>query len=150
MIYYILNKEVQEFLVKIKMLFLRSLEIFISSREINLCRLDTFHTMIVNRPVIFNRVPAFGLLWILLSTVAAIHKSQIDASCLYWLQIKNRRCQTWYFFLNKACGGFQEFITDFLCEFVHFMWHRLTLTLRIPQLEKFLLTQTELAYPLWT
>ena len=38
--YYILNKEIQEFLVKIKMLFLRSLEIFIASREINLCKLE--------------------------------------------------------------------------------------------------------------
>ena len=55
-IYYILNKEIQEFLVKIKMLFLRSLEIFISSREINLCRLDTFPTMVANRPVMYNRV----------------------------------------------------------------------------------------------
>ena len=65
-LYYILNKEIQEFLVSVKMLFLRSLEIFISSREINLCRLDTFPTMVPNRPVMFNRVPAFGLLWILL------------------------------------------------------------------------------------
>ena len=40
---YIFNKEIQEFLVKIKILFLRSLEIFISSREINLCRLDNGH-----------------------------------------------------------------------------------------------------------
>ena len=61
-IYYILNKEIQEFPVKIKMLFLRSLEIFISSREINLCRLDTFPTMVVNTPVMYNRVSAFGLL----------------------------------------------------------------------------------------
>ena len=37
-IYYILNREIQEFLVKIKMLLLRSLEVFISSKEINLCR----------------------------------------------------------------------------------------------------------------
>ena len=61
-IYYILNKEIQEFLVKIKMLFLRSLEIFISSREINLCRLDTFPTMVANRPVMYNRVLSFRLL----------------------------------------------------------------------------------------
>ena len=33
-LYYSLNKEIQELLVKIKMLFLRSLEIFISSRDI--------------------------------------------------------------------------------------------------------------------
>ena len=44
------------------MLFLRSPEIFISSWEINLCRLDTFPTMIANRPAMYNRVPAFGLL----------------------------------------------------------------------------------------
>ena len=59
---YILIKEIQTFLVKIKLLFLRSLERFISSREINLCRLDTFPTMVANRPVMYNRVPAFGLL----------------------------------------------------------------------------------------
>ena len=64
-IYYILNTEIQEFLVKIKMPFLRSLEIFISSREINLCRLDAFSTMVANKPVMYNRLPAFGLLWIL-------------------------------------------------------------------------------------
>ena len=58
-VYYILNKEIQEFLVKMKMLFLRNLEIFISSREINLCRLDTFPSMVANRPVMYNRVPAF-------------------------------------------------------------------------------------------
>ena len=61
-VYYILNKEIQEFLVNIKMLFLRSLEIFISSREINLCRLDTVPSMVANRPVMYKRVPAFGLL----------------------------------------------------------------------------------------
>ena len=61
-LYYILNKEIQEFLVKIKVLFLRRLDIFISSREISLCRLDTFPTMVLNRPVMYNRVPAFGLL----------------------------------------------------------------------------------------
>ena len=45
-IYYILNREIQEFLEK--KLFLRSLEVFISFREINLCRLDTFHVMVAN------------------------------------------------------------------------------------------------------
>ena len=69
-IYYILNKQIQEFLVKIKMLFLRSLQIFISSRdileaervslegqtrEINLCRLDTFPTMVAKRSFMYNR-----------------------------------------------------------------------------------------------
>ena len=58
-IYYILNKEIQEFLVKIKMLFLRSLEIFISSREINLCRLDTFPSMVANRPVMYRLLDYF-------------------------------------------------------------------------------------------
>ena len=51
-----------EFLVKIKMVFFRILEIFISSREINLYRLNTFLTMVANRPVMYNWVPAFGLL----------------------------------------------------------------------------------------
>ena len=41
--------EIQEFLVKIKMLFLRSLEVFISLQEINLCRLDTFPIMVANK-----------------------------------------------------------------------------------------------------
>ena len=62
LLYYILNKEIKEFLIKIKMFFLRSLEIFISSREINLCRLDTFPTMVASRSFMYNRVPAFGLL----------------------------------------------------------------------------------------
>ena len=44
----------QEFLVKIKMLFLKSLELFISSTEINLCRWDTFPTMVANRSVMYN------------------------------------------------------------------------------------------------
>ena len=58
-IYYILNKEIQEFLVNIKMLFLRCLEIFISSRKINLCRLETFPSMVANRPVMYNRVQLY-------------------------------------------------------------------------------------------
>ena len=41
------------------MLFLRSLKVFISSREINLCRLDTFPTMVANKSSMYNRVPAF-------------------------------------------------------------------------------------------
>ena len=78
-IYYILNKEIQEFLVKIKILFLGCLEIFISSREINLCRLDTFPSMVANRPVMYNRVLAFWTtLNSTLSAVAAIHTSQVD------------------------------------------------------------------------
>ena len=58
-IYYILNREIQEFLVKIKMLFLRSLKVFISSREINLCKLNTFLIMVANKSSMYNRVPAF-------------------------------------------------------------------------------------------
>ena len=80
-IYYILNKEIQEFLVKIKMVFLRSLEIYISSREINLCRLDTFPTMVANRPVMYNRVPAFGLLWILLCLQLQLYTPVIFFTC---------------------------------------------------------------------
>ena len=62
----------------------------------------------------------------------------MGTSCLYRLQIKkNRRCQKLYFF-NKACGVFQECRTDFLCEFVHVAWHRLTsLRLWISLLEMF-------------
>ena len=90
-LYYILNKEIQEFLVQIKMLFLKSLEIFISSREINLCRLETFSTMVAN-----SRLCATGYRLLdyfeFYSAVAAIHKSQIGTSCLYRLQIKNRCC----------------------------------------------------------
>ena len=58
-IYYILNREIQEFLVKIKMLFLRSLNVFISSREINLCKLDTFPIMAGNKSSMYNWVLAF-------------------------------------------------------------------------------------------
>ena len=119
-VYYILNKEIQEFLVKIKVLFLRSLEIFISSREINLCRLDTFPTMVANRLVMYNRVPAFGLLWILLSAVAAIHKSQIDASCLYWFQIKKKQTLSdIVFFLTKPVVFFRNVeLTFFVNSFI--------------------------------
>ena len=49
----------QEFLVKIKMPFLRGLEVFISSREVNLCRLDTFPIMVANKSSMYNRVQAF-------------------------------------------------------------------------------------------
>ena len=58
-IYYILNREIQEFLVKIEVLFLRILELFISPREINLCRLDTFTIMVENKSSMYNWVPAF-------------------------------------------------------------------------------------------
>ena len=74
-LYYILNKEIQEFLVNIKMLFLRHLEIFISYREINLCRLDTFRTMVAKRPIMYSWVPAFGLLWILLCLQLQLYTS---------------------------------------------------------------------------
>ena len=59
MLYYVLNLEIQEFLVKIKMLFLRSLEAFISSRELNLFWLDTFPIMVANKSSMYNRVLAF-------------------------------------------------------------------------------------------
>ena len=51
------------------------------------CRLDTFPTMVANRPVMYNRVPPFGLLNSTLSAGESIHKSQIGTSCLYQLQI---------------------------------------------------------------
>ena len=41
------------------MLFLRSLEVFISSKEINLCRLDTFPVIVANKSSMYNRVSAF-------------------------------------------------------------------------------------------
>ena len=41
------------------MLFLRSLELFISSRELNLCRLDTFPIIVANKSSMYNQVPAF-------------------------------------------------------------------------------------------
>ena len=52
-----------------------SQEIFISSREINLYRLDTFATMVANRPFMYNRVPAFWLLWILLCLQLQLYTS---------------------------------------------------------------------------
>ena len=58
-IYYSLNREIQEFLVKMKMLFLISLNVFISSREINLCKLDTFPIMVRIKSSMYNRVPTF-------------------------------------------------------------------------------------------
>ena len=69
-LYYILNREIQGFLVKIKMLFLKSLKLFISSKEINLCRLDTFR-MVANKSSMYTGYIA----------VAAIHKSQTDTRC---------------------------------------------------------------------
>ena len=41
------------------MLFLRSLKVFISSREINLCRLDTFPIMVASKSLMYKRVTAF-------------------------------------------------------------------------------------------
>ena len=41
------------------MLFLSSLKVFISSREINLGILDTFLIMVANESSMYNRVPAF-------------------------------------------------------------------------------------------
>ena len=41
------------------MLFFRSVKVFISSREINLCILDTFPIMVANKSSMYNRVPAF-------------------------------------------------------------------------------------------
>ena len=41
------------------MLFLRSLKVFIFSREINICRLDTFPIMVGNKSSMYNLVPAF-------------------------------------------------------------------------------------------
>ena len=121
LLYYTVDKEIHEFLVKIKLLFLRSLEIFISSREINLCRLDTFPTMVANRPVMYNRVQAFGLLWILLSAGAAIHKSQIDACCLYWLQINKQTLSDTVFFLTKPVVFFRsEELTFFVNSFISY------------------------------
>ena len=41
------------------MLFLRRLKVFISSREIQPCRLDTFSIMVTNKSSMYYRVPAF-------------------------------------------------------------------------------------------
>ena len=57
LLFYILNKEIQEFLVKIKVLFLRSLGRFISSRETNPRRLDTFPITVTQRSFMYNQVP---------------------------------------------------------------------------------------------
>ena len=99
LIYYILNKEIQEFLIKIKMLFLRCLERFISSREINPCRLDTFPIMVTNRPYVYDRVPGFGLLLIPL------------CSCSY-TQVSNRH-------ELPFCGKNKQ--TDAVSEMVNFI-----------------------------
>ena len=102
------------------MLFLRSLEIFISSREINLCRLDT-------SPYNGRKLSTTGyLLWDYFEFYSVCSCSYTQVSNRHELPLsiakKNRHCQTLYFF-NKACGVFQECRTDFLCEFVYFMWH---------------------------
>ena len=131
LLYYILNKEIQEFLVKIEMLFLRSLETFISYREISLCRLDTFPTTVANRPVMYNRLPAlcttgYRLLdYFEFYSVCTCSYTQVSNRHELPLSIANkqidavRRCN----FFSKVCGVFQECRTDFLCEFIHFMWN---------------------------
>ena len=88
------------------MLFLWSLEIFISSREINLCRLDTFPTMVANRPVMYNRVPAFGILWTLL--VCSCSYTQVSNRHELPLSIANKQTDAvrHCIFFNKACGVF--------------------------------------------
>ena len=61
-LYYILTKEIQEFLTKIKLVFLSKLKGFISSREINPCRLVTFSIAVTYRPYMYNLVPVQELL----------------------------------------------------------------------------------------
>ena len=120
--YYILNKEIQEFLVKIKMLFLRSLEIFISSREINLCRFDTFPTMVANSQLCAT---GYRLLdYFEFCSVCSCSYTQVSNMHELPLSIANKKKQTLsdiVFFLNKACGVFQECRTVFPCEFIHFI-----------------------------
>ena len=48
--------------VDISWTFLRSLKVFISSREIDLCRLDTFPIMVANKSSVHNQVLALALL----------------------------------------------------------------------------------------
>ena len=129
-IYYILNKEIQEFVVKIKMLFLRSLEIFISSKEINLCRLDTFPTMVANRPVMYNRVRVLDFFEFY--SVCSCSYTHVSNRHGLPLSIANKQTDAvrHCIFLNKACGVFfRECRTDFLCVFVHFKWHGIALHL---------------------
>ena len=55
--HYIHNKEIQEFLVEIKILFLRGLGRFISCRKIIPCRSDTFPIDATHRLFMYNLVP---------------------------------------------------------------------------------------------
>ena len=105
-IYYILNKEIQEFVVKIKMLFLRSLEIFIFSKEINLCRLDTFPTMVANRPVMYNRVRVLDFFEFY--SVCSCSYTHVSNRHGLPLSIANKQTDAvrHCIFLNKACGVF--------------------------------------------
>ena len=103
-VYYILNREIQEFLVKIKMLFLRSLKVFISSREINLCRLDTFPIMVANKSSMYNRVLAFAIryYWAFRTTLDTTLQLQLYTSlkqtrvaCYDVVRNNRRRRQKW-------------------------------------------------------
>ena len=72
-LYYILNKEIQDFLVKIKILFL----IYF------LCRLDAFPIMVANRYLVYSWVPFFFFfLFFYYFKFLCSCTSQIDTSCL--------------------------------------------------------------------
>ena len=96
-LYYILNREIQEFLVKIKMLFLRSLEVFISSGEINLCRLDILPIMVANKSSMYNRVPFFRTTCTLDSTLQLQLYTSLKQTRVAFYDPENnrRRRQKW-------------------------------------------------------
>ena len=122
-IYYILNGEIQEFLVKIKMLFLRYLKVFISYREINLCRLDIFPIMVANKSSMYNRVPAFRTTLdstLQLQLYTSLRQTQVAFyDCEKDIDAENRNGRFYF----KAWSVFQGCTTECFCEFPHSMWH---------------------------
>ena len=88
------------------MLFLRSLEVFISSREMNLCRLDTWPTMVANSQLCATGYRLFD--YFEFYSVCSCSYTQVSNRHELPLSIanKNRRCQTLYFFFKQSLWCF--------------------------------------------
>ena len=121
LLYYILNREIQELLVEVKMTFLRSLKVFISSREINLYRLDTFPIMVRNKSSMYNRYRLLGPLKIPFCSCSYTQVSNRHKLPFTIVRNKQMLATEMVNFMSKPEVFFRGVqLND---EFVHFIWH---------------------------
>ena len=105
------------------MLFLRSLKVFISSREINLCSLDTYPIIIASKSSMYNRVPGFR------TTLDFTLQLQLYTSLKQTRFVFNdsEKQQTpateMVNFISKSGVLFQGCTTEWFYEFPHFTWY---------------------------